>query len=116
MATPPGVGKTSAREAIAFSHADGQVRFPPTISTDASSGHSVMAYRSPEILLDHLGGETRILARLQGNTSRGHGWTKAEVTRRAKVGYYPSCTSAALVAVPATYATGEFPNLKARSL
>ena len=50
MATPPGVGKTSAREAIAFSHADGQVGFPPAISTAASSGHSVMAYQSPEII------------------------------------------------------------------
>ena len=116
MATPPGVGKTSAREAIAFSHADGQVGFPPAISTAASSGHSVMAYQSPEILLDHLEGEKCNLARLQGNTSRGYGWTKAELTRCAKVGYYPSCTSATLVAVPATYATGEFPNMKARSL
>ena len=65
---------------------------------------------------DHLEGKKCNLARLQGNTFRGHGWTKEELTRCAKVGYYLSCTSATLVAVPATYATGEFPNMKARSL
>ena len=50
VATPPGVRKTTARQLLAFSHADGQVGFLSAMNTDASLGHSVVAYRRAEVL------------------------------------------------------------------
>ena len=106
FATPPGVRKTSARELIAFLHADGQMGFPPTFSTDASLGYLVTAYQSSEILFGHFGGDKFLLVRLEGTTSRGHSGSKAGLAQQAKVGYCPCCTVAAHVAVPPAYEAG----------
>lgn len=115
LATPPGVRATSEGEIIAFSQADGQVGFPPVISTDASPGYSATAYQSSNILFGNLEGGNIALV-LEGTTSRCHNGGKTELARRATVRDCPCCTAATHVAIPAPYEAGEFSNEGDRAL
>ena len=83
----------------------GQVVFPPTVNTYASLGFSRMAYHSAHVAMNHCGAEKFALAP-----------TRADIGKQATVGYRPCCDAAADVALPPTYALGEFQHLKARGL
>ena len=89
--------------------------YPPAISTDTQSTHSVMAYQIYEALFDSCGGDESISVRLELARARALG-QKGVWPESAKVGYCPCCALATHTAAPLRYEEGEFPNEKARGL
>ena len=71
-------------------------------------GHSVYTYQSGVIAFGMCGAGGRVSRRIAGQRSRAHGQTggKTLVTQRAKVGFFPCCSSVTHVAAPGSYSIG----------
>ena len=73
-----------------------------------------MAYRPEEIACTHKDGGKRVLLLSGGAVSRGHQASQATaVARRGETGYFPCCSVATHVAVPALFNLGEHSERKA---
>ena len=107
--TPPGARKAAIREVMEALRARGQVAYPPSATTHARPGYSVMAYKGAAIHFgSREGGE--------GACTRAHPGGRNGLAQRARVGNCPCCTRPTHVAVPTRYAVGEFSKERARGL
>ena len=96
--TPPVLRYTTVRGWLNFSHALGQVGFPPTMNADASLGCSCAAYHGSIVAMNLREAGEFALNRHVGATSGADTPWRQGVAQRAKVGYYSCCTQSTHVA------------------
>ena len=105
----PAMRKTTVREVFTFSHAPDQVGLPATMHNDASPGYSRKACRSAAAAMDVCDAGIFEIIRSVGTTSGAHSGPRTGLSRHC-------CDPAMRVALPPTYACGEFNPLEARGL
>ena len=94
----------------------GQVGYPASMATDAQLGYSVTAYQSADILFGSREGRGSIPVRSEGTCARAHQKRKTDLSKGANVGYCPSRTKAARIAIPSRYSAGGLSKDKAQGL
>ena len=107
--TPPGIRKTNFREVLSILQVPHQIGLPGTQSADANLGFAFYAYQSAEVALPPGEKRREILLRVAGAATHGG---SGEKLQKAKVGYCVCCSAITHVAVPPTYPTGPFEEMK----
>ena len=88
---------------------------PPAIRKFPSSDCSVTGYQSAGIPVENCKATREVLPLLGGNVSEGHAASKSQaLAQGSKGGSCPCCRVATHIAIPATYAWGEYSSLKAQ--
>ena len=114
--TPPAMREPSIRELMLSFEVQGQVGYPPTMSTDADLGYSPAGNRSAVIAGAKRDAGKLILARLGRTVVEAHTAPKPSPRQRAKSGYCSCCTRATRAAIPPRCEPGEFSRPKERGL
>ena len=86
----------------------GQIGYPPTMSTDAALGYPRMASQSAALAMAKSDAGEFVLARLEGSVAEGHAAPRKDQDQKAKVGCCPCCARATHITIPRRHRLGEF--------
>ena len=106
------VRKASPREILAFLQNLQQIGRPATMNTDACLGFCAMGYQSWGIAYGICEAGPSCLVRHSGPVTEDHCAPESSPTRRGKVGLRSCCVAATQVAIPVSYNSGPFGELK----
>ena len=113
---PPWMRRVGVRGILNVSPPPGLVGRLASVNAGTSLGFAATGYQCAEVAFDRCCARRSMLARLEGQATRGHGAGKEELAQRANEGFRPSCALLAHVAPPPSFGLGPSDPLRAQGV